>query len=142
MHRVVKRYLNGERAFVADDPTFESLARELNRVAYHAVKAEAERHRMLIARLYASRRGERAAGNIVSIKPFGLVVQLKGTGVTGTVAMDALPEGPYRLEPGAHAASSESRRYGVGDAIEVMISGTNEELGRVELTPAVGPLEA
>jgi ribonuclease R len=142
VHRVVKRYLNGERAFLADDPTFEALARELNRAAYRAVKAEAERHHMLVARLFAGRVGERAAGNIVSIKPFGLVVQLKGTGVTGTVAMDALPDGPYRIEPGAHVASSDSRRYSVGDAIDVTISGTNEELGRVELTPVGAALPA
>jgi ribonuclease R len=49
--------------------------------------------------------------------------------------MDALPDGPYRIAPGAHAVSSESHRYGVGDPIEVVIAGTNEELGRVDLTP-------
>ena len=39
------------------------------------------------------------------MKPFGLVVQLKGTGATGTVAMDALPDGPYRVEAGGYAAA-------------------------------------
>jgi ribonuclease R len=135
VHRVVKRYLRGDRAFLAGDPAFETLAHQLNRAALRAGKAEAERHRMLVARLFASKVGERVDGNIVLVKPFGLVVQMKGMGATGTVAMDALPDGPYRLEPGAHAVSSEARRYGVGDPIEVVIAGTNEELGRVDLTP-------
>ena len=44
-------------------------------------------------------------GNIVTVKPFGLVVQIEGTGATGTVAIEALPDGPYRVE---------SRRAGGG----------------------------
>ncbi|MFO0759514.1 MAG: RNB domain-containing ribonuclease [Byssovorax sp.] len=139
VHRVIKRYLHGDRGFIADDPTLASLSLHLNHVAYRASKAEAERHRMLVARLFAGRVGEQRAGNIISIKPFGLVVQLVGTGATGTVAMDALPEGPYRIEPGGHAVASETRRYGVGDPIAVEIAGTNEELGRVDLVPVPTP---
>ena len=136
VHRIVKRYLGGDRALTAGDAAIEALALHLNRVAYGAAKAEAERHRMVVARWFSARIGERVSGNIVAVKPFGLVVQMKGTGATGTVAMDALPEGPYRLEPGGHAASSESRRYGVGEPVEVVIAGANEELGRVDLSLA------
>jgi ribonuclease R len=70
------------------------------------------------------------------VKPFGLVVQMKGTGATGTVAMDALPDGPYRVEAGGYAASSKAHRYVVGEPIETVIAGTNEELGRVDLALA------
>jgi ribonuclease R len=133
VHRVIKRYLAGDRSLVAGDPAHEALAQECNRLAYTASKAEAERHRMVVARWFASRVGERVSGNIVAVKPFGLVVQLKGTGATGTVAMDALPEGPYRVEAGGHAAASETRRYVVGEPLEVEIAGANEELGRVDL---------
>ena len=90
---------------------------------------------MVVARWFAGKVGERVSGNVVSVKPFGLVVQMKGTGATGTVAMDALPGGPYRLEPGGYAAASEDRRYVVGEPIEAVIAGTNEELGRVDLAP-------
>jgi len=135
VHRVVKRFLAGERSFQAADPAFEELSQRLNQAAYRATKAENERHWMMVARLFSSRVGERLSGNIASVKPFGLVVQMIGTGTTGTVALDALPEGPYRVEPGGHAVASASRRYGVGDPIEVEIAGTNEELGRVELSP-------
>jgi ribonuclease R len=61
------------------------------------------------------------------------VVQLKGTGATGTVALDALPDGPYQVEAGGHAVASEHRRFVVGEPIDVRIAGTNEELGRVDL---------
>jgi len=63
-------------------------------------------------------------------------VQLMGTGATGTVAMDALPDGPYRVEGGGYAAVGEKRRYVVGEPLTVVIAGANEELGRVELTLA------
>ena len=136
VHRIIKGYLAGNRSLLAGDEAHEALAQSLNQLAYRATKAEAERHRMVVARWFASRVGERLSGNVVSVKPFGLVVQLKGTGATGTVAMDALPGGPYRIEPGGYAAASEDRRYVVGEPIEAVIAGTNEELGRVDLALA------
>jgi ribonuclease R len=136
VHRIVKRYLAGDRSAVAGDPALETLAQQINRNAYLASKAEAERHRMVMARWFAGKIGEQALGNIVSVKPFGLVVQLERTGATGTVAMDALPAGPYRVEGGGYAAVSEERRFVVGEPVSVQIAGTNEELGRVDLTLA------
>jgi len=135
VHRIIKRYLGGDRSALVDDPTLETLAHHVNLAARAAGKAEAERHRMLVARLFANRIGEHFTGNIVSIKPFGLVVQMVGTGATGTVAMDALPNGPYRIEPDGHGVSNGVDRYGIGDPVDVEIAGTNEELGRVDLVP-------
>jgi ribonuclease R len=92
---------------------------------------------MLVARLFASRVGERLAGNVVSVKPFGLVVQMVGTGVTGTVALEALPGGAaYRVDLAAQAVEptgAEGRRFSVGDPVDVEVAGANEELGRIEL---------
>lgn len=137
VHRLIKRYLAGDRAFSPGDPAIESLAHEVNRAAASAAKAEAERYRMVIARLFAGRVGERLTGNVIGVQPFGLVVQMKGTGATGTIAMDALPGGPFEIEPSGFAVRSESGRYAVGDPIEVTIAATNEELGRVELSVAI-----
>jgi ribonuclease R len=138
VHRIIKRYLAGDRGFAAGDPGVETLAQELNRMAYLAGKAEAERHRMLIARLFAGRVGEEVRGNIVSVKPFGLVVQMAGTGATGTIATDALPEGPYRVDLVQQALVGETRRYAVGDPVRAVIAATNEELGRIDLALAAG----
>ena len=136
VHRLVKRYLAGDRAMTAGDPSIEAIAQDLNRAAYIAGKAEAERHRMLIARLFAGRIGSEVVGNIVSVKPFGLVVQMAGAGATGTIATDALPGGPYKVDLVAQALIGEQRRYAIGDPVRAVIASTNEELGRVDLAPA------
>lgn len=136
VHRVIKRYLAGDRALASGDAAMEELAQHLNRAAFIAGRAEAERHRALVARLLASKVGERVSGNIVSIKPFGLIVQMKGAGATGVIALDTLPEGPYRVDPATHAAVSDARLFRIGEAVEATIAGANEELGRVELALA------
>jgi len=133
VHRIIKRYLAGDRSLVAGDASIEELSQDLNRLAFPRDEGGGRAAPHGVARWFASRIGEHAAGNIVSVKPFGLVVQLKGTGATGTVAMEALPDGPYRVEAGGYAAVSETRRFVVGEPIDVRIAGTNEELGRVEL---------
>ncbi len=136
VHRVVKRYLQGHRDPRADSEVLASLAHHLNARARSAGKAETERHRMLVARLFAARIGEEIEGNIVSIKPFGLVVQMLESGATGTIALEALPDGPYRLDAAAQALIGATRRYGIGEPIRAAIASTNEELGRVDLVPA------
>jgi len=133
VHRVIKRYLAGDRSLEAGDAALEATAQHLNHAAFVAGRAEAERHRMLIARYMASRIGERVAGNIVGIKPFGLIAQMKGTGATGTIALDALPDGPYRVDSLEHAAVSSRRQFRIGDPIEATIAGAHEDLGRVDL---------
>ncbi|MGK3968940.1 ribonuclease R family protein [Sorangium sp. So ce118] len=138
VHRVVKRYLQGHREQLVDAEALASLSHHLNARARSAGKAETERHRMLVARLFASRIGEEIEGNIVGIKPFGLVVQMAESGATGTIALEALPGGPYRLDVAAQALIGADRRYGVGEPIRAAIASTNEELGRVDLTLAGG----
>ncbi|WP_437305142.1 ribonuclease R family protein [Sorangium sp. So ce388] len=136
VHRVVKRYLQGHRDQLVEVEALASLSHHLNARARSAGKAETERHRMLVARLFASRIGEEIEGNIVAIKPFGLVVQMAESGATGTIALEALPGGPYRLDVAAQALIGADRRYGVGEPIRAAIASTNEELGRVDLTLA------
>ncbi|HEY4116437.1 MAG TPA: RNB domain-containing ribonuclease, partial [Byssovorax sp.] len=136
VHRVVKRYLAGERDMSAGDLTFEAIAEHVNRVAFAASKAETERHRMLVARLFAHRIGEAVGGRIVSVQPFGLVVQIDGTGATGTVAIDALPGAPHRIDLARQEIVGGAATYAVGQPFAAKISATNEDLGRVDLVPA------
>jgi ribonuclease R len=135
VHRIVKRYLEGHRNYDDLRGVLSVLATDLDQAGRSAAKAETERHRMLVARLYASRLGEIVTGNIVGIKPFGLVVQILGTGVMGTVANDALPGGPYHHDHLAQALVSRERRFAVGDRIGVVVAATNEDLGRIDLVP-------
>ncbi len=120
VHRVVKRFLEGRRDQRANDPSFEALAVHLNDRARRSAKAETERLRMMAARWFASKVGDRYAANVVAIKPFGLVVQLRGAGVTGSVPAESLPD----------------RRFMVGEELEVIVEGTDEALGRIDLRMA------
>jgi len=136
VHRVVKAFLAGRRDFVDEGSANEALALHLNEQHRAASRAERERTWMLTARLFATRIGERARGNIVSIKPFGLVVQLEGSGVTGTIATEALPGGPFTIERAKTELAGATRRYAIGEPLEVVVAGANEALGRIELALA------
>jgi hypothetical protein len=65
------------------------------------------------------------------------VVQLQGLGVTGTICMDSIPGGPFTVAAGKTALTGAGRRYAIGDALEVLGTGANEALGRIELALAV-----
>jgi ribonuclease R len=117
VHRVVKRFLAGRRDQRASDPAFEQLALHLNDRNRRSSKAETERLRMMAARWFSSRTGERYAGNVVAIKPFGLVIQLRGAGVSGSIPSETLP----------------NRKFMIGESVEVTVAGTDETLGRIDL---------
>jgi ribonuclease R len=136
VHRIVKAFLAGRRDLHAGDAALEAMAVSVNDLAYRASKAENERVRMLAARLFAGRVGERFAGNVIAVKPFGLVVQLVGMAVTGTIATEALPGGPFRRDHVRHALLGRERTYSIGDALEVAVTSTQEDLGRIDLALA------
>lgn len=135
VHRVVKGFLHGQRDRHAGEPRLETLAQHINRTAYRADKAESERLRTLSARLFRARIGEAFSGRIVRVQPFGLLVQLANTGVSGTIATDALGGGPLRFERERQTLRGRDRSYMVGEAIDVRITGVSEELGRIDLAP-------
>ncbi len=138
VHRIVKRHLRGARDQEAEDPALEALAADLGELAFRAAKAETERLRVLAARLFAGRIGERFEGNVISVKPFGLILQLTGTGVTGLVAVENLPGDGYRIHPETLAlvAADGRHRFAVGSALAVEVRGADEALGRIELALA------
>ncbi len=133
VHRVVKAHLEGRRDAYLETAELEAIAAGVNDAAYRARKAETERLRMLVARLFAGRVGERYRGRVVATRPFGLVVQLDGLGVTGTVATEALGPGPWEVDPATYSLVSKQRRYMIGEAIEVRVASADEALGRIEL---------
>jgi ribonuclease R len=135
VHRIVKRFLNGDRDMDPQDPGYEELSRHINARSLAAAKAENESVRMVAARLFLKRIGERVRGNVVAIKPFGLIVQMNGTGVSGTVALEALPGGEYRVDPSGYSVTGPGRPYSIGDALDLVVVGANEELGRIDLAP-------
>lgn len=139
VHRVVKGFLHGQRDRYAGEEAIEELSGHLNDAAARATWAENERLRMLAARLFAGRVGQRYRGNIIDVRSFGLIVQLAGTGVAGSLAVESLPGGPYRLNGHRHALVSSTRTLSIGQPLDVVISATDEELGRIELSLATEP---
>jgi len=133
VHRIVKAHLRGEREAHPDAAELETLAAGVNDAARRAQKAETDRLRMLIARLFAARVGEEHPAHIIAVKPFGLVVQLDGLGITGTVATEALGPGPWELDKATYSLVSKRRSYMVGEAVRVRVASTDEVLGRLEL---------
>lgn len=135
VHRIIKRYLEGHREYDELRAELAVLAADCDRSSLAAGKAESERYRMLVARMYAGKLGEEVFGNIVAIKPFGLVVQIAGTGATGSIAMESLPGGPFRTDVAAQALIGPGTRFAVGDRVCATVSSVNEELGRIDLVP-------
>ncbi|MEO1334233.1 MAG: RNB domain-containing ribonuclease [Myxococcota bacterium] len=133
VHRIIKAYAAGRRDMYAGDPEIEALATHLNDCAYRATKAERDWSITMAARLFASKVGDRFAGTIVAVKTFGLVVELLGTGVTGTIAMDDLPGGPFRVDRVRHRLEGSSQSFGIGAELAVEVAGADETLGRIEL---------
>jgi ribonuclease R len=133
VHRIVKAHLRGERGGLLEVAELDAIAEDMNDATHRAAKAETERLRTLIARLFSGRIGEEHGAHIVAAKPFGLVVQLDGLGVMGTVACEALGRGPWRLDEATYALASKERSYMVGEAIQVRVLSTDEALGRLEL---------
>lgn len=136
VHRIVKAYLEGKRDFDRHDSSWHSLAEHLQRTSVAADKAERDRLHALAARLFASRLGEAFVGRVVAVKPFGLIVQLDGTGVTAVLATEALPKGPYRLDPEAQALVGPEARYTIGQRLEVVVTAANEEMARIDVAVA------
>lgn len=131
VHRIVARYLDGDRAWVPNDPAIESLARHINVRARNASRAETDRQRMLAAQYMGGHLGEVFSGRITRVRPFGLVVQLDSTLIDGTIPLDALPEGPYAIDGREGAAVSETRRWEVGMKVDVRVQSADASSGRV-----------
>jgi ribonuclease R len=133
VHRVCKAYLAGRRESLPHAEDLDTIALNLNDRSYRADKAERERMRMLAARLFKQRIGERMRGNVVALKPFGLIVQLEKSGITATVAAEELPGGPYKTSSDGFAYEGKSRRFVIGQPLRIEVVDADEVLGRIEL---------
>jgi len=131
VHRIVKAYLQGERELDPLSPALEELSVHLNDRAARSAKAEAARRRTLTARWASKRLGEAFGGHVIAVKPFGLIVQLEGTGVTGVMPTDALP-GDWHHE--GHRLVGDDDSWAIGDRIDVHIHTVDTDRGRIDLS--------
>jgi ribonuclease R len=139
VHRVVKRYLHGERSFTADVPALDAVCRHINERARASTRAENDRRRMLTAAFMADRLGEVFDARVTRVRPFGLVAQLDTSLIEGTLPFDALPGGPYEVDASEAHARSPSRTFAIGAPVRVRAVSTDVALGRVTFALVEAP---
>jgi ribonuclease R len=108
VHRILRRYLRGER--MVSSAGMEEICEHINEQSRRAARAESDRERVLLARLFASRVGQKYVGVVVGNKPAGALVQIDGA--VALLAGEAPP---------------------LGHAVNVVVSGVDEELGRIDV---------
>jgi len=135
VHRVVKRYLSGDRSQQAEDPALEALCVELNALTWRARKAENARRKTLVARYFAERAGEPHVAHVVLVRQGRLIAQLQGLGVVGAVDWSELPgNGRCAIDERTQSVrASDGSRWSVGDALQVEIGEVDVERGQVGL---------
>lgn len=134
VHRLVKRYLHGDRSFAPGDPSIETLARHINERARAATRAENDRRRMLTAAYMTEHVGEEFDAHVTRVRPFGLIATVDTSLIEGTLPFDKLPEGPYEIDDAEAHARSERRSFSIGSAVRVKVVSADPTLGRVEFS--------
>jgi len=132
VHRVVRRYLHGDRGFVPGDAATEALAKHINARARAATRAENDRRRMVTAAYMAGRVGESFDARVTRVRPFGLMAQIDTSLIEGTVPFDKLPGGPWEVDAGESHARSAARTFAIGTALRVRVVSADATLGRIE----------
>ena len=92
-------------------------------------------------RLLADRVGERFAGRISGVQPFGLFVMLENYFVDGLVAIRTLADDFYVYDPAAHTlkGSDQERIFRLGDEVEVVLAGVSQRHRGLDLRIAGMP---
>ncbi len=133
VHRLVKRFLHGDRAFDPNDPALEALAQHINARARAATRAENDRRRMLTAAYMLDRLGETFDAHVTRVRPFGLIATLDASLIEGTLPFDKLPDGPYEIDASEAHARSTAHTFAIGTALRVKVVAADPTLGRIEL---------
>jgi ribonuclease R len=133
VHRRLKALLAGDVAGKKGDgdPT---LAERLPEIARHtswterrAERSERDLLQWKKVRFLADRVGERFAGRITGVQPFGLFVQLTELWVDGLVPIRTMSDDFYRFESEAHrlVGDERGRVFQLADEVEVTLAGVD-----------------
>jgi ribonuclease R len=143
VHRRLKARLRGQPVEGAS-----TLAQRLPAIAVHcstterrAERAERDLLQWKLVRLLAGRVGERFAGRISGVQPFGLFVMLNEYFVDGLVAIRTLADDFYVYDPASHTleGSDKKRVFRLGDQVEAVLSGVSQRHRGLDLRIAGMP---
>ena len=131
VHRALKGEAGGTREEMA------ALGRSTSAAERRAEEASRDAVSRLVCQHLRSRVGEVFAGRITGVVSFGAFVRLDGLQVDGLVHVRSLGGDWYRFDRDGRYLEGEGtgRRFAVGDAMEVRVTGADPDERRVHLEP-------
>jgi ribonuclease R len=135
VHRQLKRAISGGRESPRLAARLSAIASRTSQTERRAEQAERMILQWKMVRLLAERVGERFAGRITGVQPFGLFVQLGEYFVDGLVPIRTLEDDYYRFDEGSHRLIGErhGRIFRLADAVEVVLVGVDRRRRGLDL---------
>ena len=145
MHRRLRAVLHREGGVVrmapgrelrppVEDAALESLAVQLNAHTVGAERAESRLRRRRVLEFLLRQGPVPTEGQVVRVVERGLLVELPDYGISGFLAADMLPRGPYSLDSGC--LRGDARSYSLGDTLEVCVYRIDPAASQLDLAPA------
>jgi ribonuclease R len=127
VHRQLKALLHGAPTAVPAAEDLEDLAEHTSFTERRAEQSERDLLQWKKVRFLAGRAGERFAGHVTGVQPFGLFVLLDGLYVDGLVPVRTMADDFYLFEPEAHRLVGErgGRIFQLAAAVEVELLGVD-----------------
>ncbi len=135
---LVHRALRGEAGRTREE--MAALGQSTSAAERRAEEASRDAVSRLVCQHLRSRVGETFSGRITRVASFGMFVRLAGLQVDGLVHVRSLGGDWYRYDRGGGYLEGENtgRRFAVGDAMEVRLTGADPDERRVHLEPVDG----
>ena len=132
---LVHRALKGEAGHTREE--MAALGRSTSAAERRAEDASRDAASRLVCQHLRSRVGEEFPGRITGVASFGAFVRLEGLQVDGLVHVRSLGGDWYRFDRGGRYLEGEAtgRRFAVGDAMAVRITGADPDTRRVHIEP-------
>ena len=132
---LVHRALRGADACTREE--MAALGRSTSAAELRAEEASRDAVSRLVCQHLRTRVGEVFSGRITQVVSFGVFVRLEGLQVDGLVHVRALGGDWYRFEREGRFLEGEAtgRRFAVGDAMAVRVTGADPDERRVHLEP-------
>ena len=132
---LVHRALKGDPGSTREE--MAALGRSTSAAERRAEEASRDAVSRLVCQHLRSRVGEVFAGRITGVVSFGAFVRLDGLQVDGLVHVRSLGGDWYRFDRDGRFLEGEDtgRRFAVGDAMEVRVTGADPDERRVHLEP-------
>ncbi len=137
VHRMLREYFFEGRMDKKDhfDSILDNIAKENSLSEQKAMELERKVADIKKAEYYSKYIGKKLSGQIVSVQKFGFFVEFPDK-VNGLVHITTLTDGKYELSKTGLQLSNNKRNFTIGDMIEVVVTRTSKEEGKIDLVVA------